>query len=348
MHIRHLVCTDNFAGVERYVASTAVELARRGHTVDVIGGAPREMRTLFEGSGVRFVAASSVAGVAHAALARPRPDLVHTHMTAADTAAILAKPLLRRPVISTLHFAQPRGHDALTRRVYGLFPRLVTAEIAISATVAEAVGRTSANPNEGPTVILNGVPEPATSWREAERARVVLVAQRLESEKDTATAIEAFAASGLATQGWEMHVAGEGSELEALQARVQSLDLAGSVTWLGRVDDVDARMSRAGMFLATAPHEPFGLSVVEAMAHGLAVVAADGGAHRETIGSATPETLFAPGDAPAAGALLADLADDSVRRGDLGARARRRYEDAFTIERHVDALEAFYRRVLDD
>ncbi len=338
MYIRHLVGTDNFAGVERYVASVSVELARRGHRVDVVGGAPGEMEALLDRSGVAFVPAVGGRALARANLARPRPDVVHAHMTAADVVAVATRPLVRRPVVSTLHFAQRRGHDALTRRMYAVLPHLITVEIAISRTVAEAAGGS-------PQVILNGVPEPADAGHDVERDPVVLVVQRLEREKDTSTALRAFAASGLAERAWQLHVCGDGSERQRLEdlARDEGIDEA--TRFLGHVDDPGRRMVRASLLVASAVCEPFGLTVVEAMSRGLPVVATGSGGHRETIGPAAPETLFDPGDHAAAAARLRWLGDDPELRADLAQRAHARYRQVFTIGAHVDALEPVYRRV---
>ncbi len=107
-------------------------------------------------------------------------------------------------------------------------------------------------------------------------------------------------------------------------------------------------MRRASLFLAPTDVESFGLAVVEAMAAALPVVAADAGGHRETIGSATPETLYPPTDPDAAAAVLAALAADPAAH--VPARTRRageRFLAAFTIERHVDQLDALYRRLAD-
>lgn len=340
MRIRHLVCTDNFAGVERYVATASAELAARGHHVEIIGGAPQPMRRALGSAPVALIEAAGARAALGPARSRPRPDVVHAHMTAADTVAIANRPFVRAPVVSTLHFARPRGHDALTRRLYSVIPRLVTAEVAISRFVADHAGGQ-------PRIILNGVPAPTGPVSPVrERDPVVLVAQRFESEKDTGTAMRAFAASGLAQRGWQLHVAGEGSQRAMLEALALDLGIIAATVFLGRVDDVSDRMGRAGMFLASAVAEPFGLSVVEAMAHGLPVIATDGGAHPETIGIATPETLFRSGDADAAAVLLRRYAHDPAARADLGRRVRARYEEAFTIEAHVDRLEAFYERLV--
>lgn len=337
MHIRHLVCTGNFAGVERYVATTSLELARRGHHVEVYGGDAATMTAVLASSPVRFVDAPGPGTALRASLRGSRPDLVHAHMTAADVVAIATRPVHRAPVVSTLHFARPRGHDRFTEKVYALVPRLVHRQIAISEFVATRVGG-------APTVLHNGVPDPRPTVgpTDAHRDPVVLIAQRLESEKATGVALEAFATSGLADRGWELHVAGAGSERTSLETTAERLGIAPATHFLGRVTDLDTRMARAALFLAPAPAEPFGLSVVEAMASGLPVIAADGGAHRETVGSATPDSLFPPGDTGAAADLLARVAAEPSTRADLAVRGRRRYEETFTIDAHVDALETLY------
>ncbi len=285
MQIRHLVCTDNFAGVERYLTYVAPELVRRGHGVEVVGGAPAPMRAALAGTGVVHRAATTMAQVARANLRGPRPDVVHAHMTAADAAAALTRPLIRRPVVSTLHFAHGRGHSAATRALYRALRPAITYEVAISRYVADAAGG---------EVILNGIPDVGPPPDPADRRPVVLMAQRLEAEKRTDVALRAWQRSGLATRGWELHLAGEGAERARLADLARDLGVDASVRFLGRVDDVPERMRRASLFLATADAEPFGLAVVEAMAAALPAVAADAGGHRETIGSATPETLYPP------------------------------------------------------
>ncbi|HET8930898.1 MAG TPA: glycosyltransferase family 4 protein [Acidimicrobiales bacterium] len=339
MRIRHLVCTDNFAGVERYAATTSTELARRGHDLEVFGGRREAMTAALGGSSVSFVDAPGPGAALRASLHGAKPDIVHAHMTGADLVAVATRPLCRAPVISTLHFAQARGHDGLTRTLYSVIPRLVTTEVAISQFVADSV-------SGDPTVIPNGVPVPAGTSERQVRAPIVLAAQRLESEKSTAVALQAFAASGLTHRGWELHVAGEGSERARLERQAIDLGIDASTRFLGRVDDLGRRMGQVSLLLATARAEPFGLSVVEAMAAGLPVIAADGGAHSETIGSATPETLFPPGDADAAAALLRRFAADPTAREELGARGRQRHAEAFTIEAHVDELEELYDQVI--
>jgi glycosyltransferase involved in cell wall biosynthesis len=237
----------------------------------------------------------------------------------------------RARLVVTRHFAARRGSSPAGRLARPVIARGVDVQIAISRFVADSI--------DGPsTVIHNGV-HPSTD-PDAPRSNAVVVMQRFEREKQTTTALQAWSASGLAARGWRLELYGRGAEGDALLSLTRRLGMAGSVDFRGFVDDPRARLARASIMLATAPAEPFGLSVVEAMAEGTPVVAADGGAHRETLGA--DGEFFAPGDAAACAELLVRLADSPERRGDLGARLRERQRAGFTITANVDRLEKVY------
>jgi len=325
LRVVHVVATDGFAGTERYVATLSAALAERGVDVVVVGGEPARMRLELERSGtvaVEYHPAAST-GAAWQALRRLVPcDVVHAHMTAAETAAAaaLAWRGQRPAMVATRHFAARRGRSRPGRLASVAIRARLDAQLAPSTYVAGAIDGAA-------TVIPTGVPLAPLGPHDQP---VVLVAQRFEAEKDTATAIRAWACSGLATRGWELHLAGEGSESTALVELAGHLQVSGSCRFVGRVDDLRRRYAGASLLLASAPSEPYGLSVVEAMASGLAVVATAAGGHLETAGAVSGAALFPPGDAPAAGLLLAQLAADSLRRAAYG-----------------EALQAHQRRWLD-
>ena len=223
----------------------------------------------------------------------------------------------------------------LSKGAARVWERGIAREVAISHFVAAKTRRPA-------TVIHNGVPAPDDYARRTSPRRI-LVMQRLETEKDTGTALRAFARSGLADDGWRLLVAGRGAEAGRLQDEAIRLGIAGATDWLGFVDNPEATRRHADVLLAPAPAEPFGLSVVEAMATGLAVVAADGGAHRETLGEVG--LLFPPGDAEAAAAALRRLADSPAWMRDLGQAGRHRHKQFFSLERHLAALERLYHEV---
>ena len=174
-------------------------------------------------------------------------------------------------------------------------------------------------------------------------SRTVLVAQRLEPEKDTWTALRAWYESGLVDEGWRLDVAGEGAERATLQARVAGEDVRG-VTFLGQVSDVAERMSHAGLLLASAPAEPLGLTVLEAMASGLPVVAADAGGHRESLG-ADDELAFPPRDVSRPPRPAPQRPTTRSCGWRLSDRVRAPQRQLFDVERHVDRLIEVYGEV---
>ncbi len=330
--VAHVVLTDGFAGVERYVCQVAGGLVARGHAVTVVGGDPVRMRAELHAEVTHRPASSLVTGVR--ALLREHPfDLLHVHMTAAEGAAFLSRPRQPGPVIATRHFAQHRGSSRLAKLFGALAARHIRAELAISQFVADSV--------EGPSLLLrNGVPDRPSAPLDS---KTVVMLQRLDTEKAPEVGLTTWSASGLGAEGWRLVVAGSGELAPALTRLARELGIDGTVDFLGRVADTDGLLARAAVFLAPAPTEPFGLSVVEAMSHGLPVVAAGGGAHLETIGD--DGMLFAPGDAEDAATLLRQLAEQPLLRRQVGGRLQARQRRLFSLERHLDGLEQVYRDV---
>ena len=339
LRILHAVRSDGFAGVEQFVLRLALAQAADGHEVAVIGGAAERMRPDLDAAGVEHVPAARTVDVERAV--RPRAaevDVVNTHMTAADVAAVIALTGRRRPaLVSTRHFAQPRGRLGPVP-IDALVGRRIDAEVSISAAVAASVDRPS-------TVVHTGVdPRPLGDGRP--RDRTVLIAQRLEPEKHTHVGIRAFAASGLAAVGWTLEVAGDGSERDAVHALARELGLEPVVRFSGFRSDLPAVMDRAGMLVAPCPVEGLGLTVLEAMAGGLPVVAAAAGGHVELLEGLDERTLFTADDADDAARRLRALADDEPGRADLGAAERVRQQQAFSTRAQADGTEAVYREVL--
>jgi glycosyltransferase involved in cell wall biosynthesis len=248
-------------------------------------------------------------------------------MTAAELAAAITTPIHRARLVTTLHFASPRGSGS-SRMLLTPLGWLMDEQIAISKFVATSVPASR--------VLLNGVqasdPGPST------RDRVVLVMQRLEKEKHTEIVLHAWSLARLRKNGWRLVIAGRGSQESHLRQLCSDLELSDSVEWLGFVDNPAHLLAHSSILLASAPDEPFGLTVVEAMARATPVIAADGGAHSETIG--VDGWLFPPGDVAACAQLLDDIdnRDLSAYGDDLRSRQRR----LFDIESHADQLLKIY------
>ncbi len=334
MRITHVVVTDAFAGVERYVSTVCPLLADRGHDVRVVGG-PRDAMPVALGESVSWVPGVSLGSAMRALWAGGQQDVVHAHLTTAEVAGLLSRPRHRGAVVATRHIARRRGRTLAGRAAAPMLRRFLTRELAVSRFVADMIDSPAA------TVLVPGVPARPIS---SSRSSVVLVAQRLEREKNTELALRIWQLSGLADSGWVLRIAGDGAEGDRLRALVRQ-DGIQSVEWLGHVQDVQACIDDAGVFLATRPDEAFGLSVLEAMSSGCPVVAVAAAGHLETLGTSHPG-LF-PADRPDIGAqFLRELAEDTQLRRELGEAGYRRQRELFDLERHVDDLLGVYGAVI--
>lgn len=336
MRVRHVILTDAFAGSEQHVCVLANAQARHGHDVEVWGGAAREMRRRLDPTIFHREVSTVRASVTRASWRAPT-DLLHAHMTKAEMAATVLSLDGGVPIVATRHFAAVRGKSFGGHLARPFLRHRISAQIAVSQFVAENI--------DGPSrVVYAGVePQPL---RPVGSDKVVLVAQRLAPEKRTADAVDAFSSSGLAQIGWRLDIAGVGMQDADLRRAIQAKGLGDHVRLLGFRDDLPTRMANAGMLLATAPAEPFGLTVVEAMAVGTPVVATAAGGHLESVGRARADYLYDVGAVAQAGECLRHLAADDAARGDYGAELRGVQQEFFTPDRQYTDTQALYEEVL--
>lgn len=338
LRLTQVVVTTDFAGTERYIVEIGLGLARRGHDVCVVGGAAERMPVFLRDSSVRWLPGGDPAQAMRSLRQSGRRDIVHSHMAKADLLAFGATTLTGGRRISTRHITAPRGFTPAARRLAPVVRRTLAAELAVS----EFVSRSLDQPSD--QVLLNGV-RPVSGVGQPRR-RTVLVAQRLDEEKQTSVAVEGFVRSGLARGGWRLLIAGSGRQRAALEAQVSAAGVGGATDFLGWIAEPAPLYAREGILLAPAPAEPCGLTVLEAMAAGLPVIASGSGGHLETLGQSPNAVLVPPADPGALAAALQGLAADDRARDAYGVELQRLQRERFTLEGHLDGLEEIYRQAM--
>lgn len=121
------------------------------------------------------------------------------------------------------------------------------------------------------------------------------------------------------------------------------------VRFLGPVADADlpGHYATADLFVAPSLFESFGLIYLEAMQHGVPVVAARVGGVPEVVADGEEGLLVPPGDAAALGRALDRLMTDDAERTRLGANAERSVRASRSHLAMADRMLVEYRALLD-
>ncbi|HZS30083.1 MAG TPA: glycosyltransferase family 4 protein [Gaiellaceae bacterium] len=278
-------------------------------------------------------------------LRRLHPDVVHTNSLKAALYGGAAGRLAGIPVV--WHIRDRISDDYLPRpavRLVRLAARILpTAVVAnSSATLATLPGARRGS------VVYNSVePRTAASAKDHGAELTVGIVGRLAPWKGQHVFLEAFAeAFGDQPVGGRIVGAalfGEEEYALELRNRARDLGIAERIDFRGFREPIWDELGDLDVLVhCSVTPEPFGQVVLEGMAAGLAVVAADAGGPVELIEDGVDGLLVPPGDATTlAGALRRLHADPELRRR-LGEAARERSR-AFTPERSAAQLLEIYR-----
>jgi mannosyltransferase len=135
--------------------------------------------------------------------------------------------------------------------------------------------------------------------------------------------------------------------LEGLKQRIAAAGLDERIRFLGElpIEEVPRWYQRISIYVFASRVEGFGLTMLEAMAAGDAVVAARAGAAEMVITDREDGVLAPVGDADALVAALEPLMRDPERIEALGRRAREKVVGRFSRDREADQISAVYRKV---
>ncbi|WP_284579129.1 glycosyltransferase [Streptomyces sp. 2P-4] len=177
--------------------------------------------------------------------------------------------------------------------------------------------------------------------------KVVVSVGRLAFEKGVDLLLDAWAEAAPLHPDWILRIHGAGVEEARLREHAASLGVSGSVEWAGSTDDVLGALRGASVFAQASRAEGFPITLLEAMAAGLPVVAFDcAPGVREIVGHGEDGLLARLGNTmELAGHLDALMADRELRDrlGDRAFRAVRRYSAAEITDRW-ERLFAFLER----
>jgi glycosyltransferase involved in cell wall biosynthesis len=279
-----------------------------------------------------------------------QPSLLHVNITGrGSTMRKLALTAIARavalPYVLHIHdydyAADVRARGGLMQRlVQGMF--VAAAQIITLGAEAERTLRAALALPDAPVLVLpNAVPDPHPAPRApatgaaAEPAHLVFLGY-LSARKGVPELLGALASPALAALPWRATLAG-GGPVDEFRARAAALGLADRVAFLGWIDQpaASALCAAADILVLPSHAEGLAMSVLEGLAHGLAVVATPVGAHAEVIEPEQSGLLVPPGDVAALSAALRRVIGNPGLRERLRAGARQRFLDRYDVRSYA-------------
>ena len=361
--------TDHHPHGDGLVAfDVASRLAKRGHVVhvaapriDVVGEIPATLylhETDRPGAGRRLRYMVAVRRLFDRLGIERRFDIVH-QLNPVFTGISLAFAGAKVPIVLGSFLADwPNANEAATSqaRIAAGFKRGIAslqqrhASALILATPAARMRIVDPARERAKIVQLPHGIDPALytpSLRTTDEAPIILFLGGLEERKGIFTLLDAFPLVRAAVPSCRLVIAGLGSERAHVADRIHKLDDPSAVTMLGRVkrEAVPALLASATVFTMPSFGEPFGMSLLEAMACGKPVVVTDAGGPQHIVhengGRKVP-----PGNPAALAAALAEIVCSPDLQARMGAYNRSCIEGVYHWDLVIDRLEGLYRSIL--
>lgn len=146
--------------------------------------------------------------------------------------------------------------------------------------------------------------------------------------------------------GLQVLLFGQGPLLAELRAAVEAQGLAARVVFAGFRHDLDRWVACLDLLLHPAEMEGLGVSLLQAAAAGVPIIASRAGGIPEIVEHRRNGLLIAPGDSAALSDAMIEVLGDAELRAAMGRRGRELVSERFALPVMVDGNLAVYRRVL--
>ena len=353
LKIIHTVSSLGIGGMERVVLQLTEAQQRAGHRSCVVAlkGGPLEREAARRGLDVHVLAGTRLARGLRAmrVFQRVRPDIVHVHNPTSLHYALLARLVSHAKIVVTVHSDQ--GTHA--RVGSALEWRLTSSVVAVSHAASQTLDFPGLAAR--PAVIHNGIAPPAPS-RARDRLRsefgwsndvVGIIVARIDGRKGHGVLLDSIRRLIDSNAPVRLLIVGDGSQYPAVERRISELGLGPDIVrMLGRRSDIDALLEAADFFVLPSEVEGLPMSLLEALAHGLPVIASNVGGIPEVITDGVHGLLVPPGDVGALTSAIGRVVADSALRERLSRVARERAAIDFSLDATLAKYQQLYERAL--
>jgi glycosyltransferase involved in cell wall biosynthesis len=353
IRVMHVALQLDTGGMERLLAEFArhadrdrfelrfLSLGARGRVADDIESHGWSVDAFQAGPGLRPLIVARLARL----FRDWRVDVVHAHNTKPLFYVVPAAKLARTGTVVYTRHGRRTGSTPRQDLLFRLAARRVDRVVCVSNDGRELCERDGIDPRAIQT-LPNGIDLERFPYAGPCADAPAVFVGRLCPEKDVATLLAALPAVIARRPQFRLRIAGAGPCAAELKRLAAALNVDRHVSFLGEVADIPALLRDSSVFVLPSLTEGMPLTVLEAMASGLPVVATDVGGIPEAVADGVSGFLVPPRNPAAlASALLRASGSASIVRR-LGLAGRERAERLFNVRSMVSRYETVYHQAL--
>jgi glycosyltransferase involved in cell wall biosynthesis len=365
MMMKVTILSNSKGGVFTVTMQWAKELARKGCDVNIFFlTQSKEAKRLVSSEHIRFHYFTTSNFLLNLRaifkfLIHDRPDVIHTNFASLGLLAIFKKYVFKTPFIFTSHgipesWLQLSLSDKIAYTIeYYLLP-LVTSQSSTVVAVSKYVkGMLKKRYNVDSEVIYHGIDanifkpkNKAQSKRKLgykEKDFVILSIGKLHPSKDPLTLIKAISKAVEKNASLRLIMIGDGELYEEAKNEIRKRNLSNYTKLLNYVDSekLHTWYAAADIFVLPSVGEAFGMTLLEAMASGVPVIASNSGACPEVIGNAG--ILFNQGNYTKLAEKILFLSHEKELSRKLREAGLKRVREIFSWEDKIDQYLKLYK-----
>ncbi|MER2078122.1 glycosyltransferase family 4 protein [Psychrobacillus psychrotolerans] len=345
-------------GAQVHVLDLSERLVADGNQVSIFYGNEKQRADVLTINNVEYIPLKNLIRKVHVAkdvlafleirkaLKQKQPDIVAIHSSKAGIIGRLACWTLRIPFVFTAHgWAFTDGVEKNKQNFYRTLEKWIGKLSTKVITVCE-YDRVLALQHQVLTsakleTIHNGVIDRSQPKQALPQDMVkILMVARFDIPKKHLELLEALFV--IQELNWHMIFAGDGILREQAENYVQEHNLGHKVTFLGNHSNISELLNDADIFVLTSSWEGLPLSILEAMSHGLPIIASNVGGIKEAVRNSENGFLIHH-NLPQ---LLSILIENPMLRKKMGTKSREIYEISFTFERMYDQTLVTYKNLI--
>lgn len=283
-------------------------------------------------------------------------DIIHTHNEKAQLYGGIAGLIARVPVVHTKHGKNETNWRTMLRN--NTSARLCRKVVGVSRDAALECIQDEKISSSKVLTILNGVDtERFSPCNDKARSKncldidgnvfVIGIVARLARVKDHATLLEACRILVESGHEFRLLVVGDGPLRVQLEERTQFLGISKQVIFTGTREDITDLMRAMDIFCLSSLSEGISLTLLEAMACGLPIVATAVGGNPEVVIGGKTGFLVEPSSPSLLSEKLAALISCEHLRAKMGQAGRERVINHFSLKTCALAYQNLYNCVMD-